>query len=723
MKPCETSKQFQTCLEWAQEGERLCKSNNIKNGIEHLEKALKIGTDDMRTLSAIYSQLGNAFFSLRDYERSVDYHCYDMLIARLLKDIAGEAKACGNIGNAFKFQGSFNDAITFTKRQLDLARSLNDKACEARALYNLASAYLMKGKKTGRMLKAAGGDISLVSLNSEVSQPFLDDLREALNNYKASLDISENIGDRVSCGRTYGCLGNTHYLLREFSQAVEYHRKRLEVAREFGDKAAQRRAYSNLGNAHVFLSELEQAIEYYRLAHSLAVDLKDKFAEAQSCFSLANAAALLCDYETAAKYHAVHLSLARLLKDRAGEARAYTSLASDYRNFGDLPKSAYFLVRHRQIAKEMNDNILLEQVQDSLRELLAIDKTSLSKDDKEMLLDSTADPDENPAHLRISLSLHSLLDEEDCGITRQPIYHSDGDLSNSSSQAKSRGIEAQEDLFELLSKIQSRRMDEQRCDASILSDMTNTKPPRHTDVLNLSPTASRGSDSSRRHSLFGRVKSSVSFSSTPFMSQCKKVVAKPRNYLRSTSFARLGSYRSKGSSTTCSLADIDNSPFEDNIEESQFAVPRLPPKKTESRRHSLCEKSIPKKDDNNGPEALIDLLMQVQGSGRRMDEQRATLLPGLSQGGQEILDKLQHAPEKEKANIDDQLLELLVRAQSQRMNEQRSELGGRPKREDSEVDIKRPPTIPDGEDEICALVLRMQASGRLEEQRSSLLEQ
>lgn len=43
-----------TCLELALEGERLCKSGDFSGGVAFFEAAVKEGTDDARTLSAIY---------------------------------------------------------------------------------------------------------------------------------------------------------------------------------------------------------------------------------------------------------------------------------------------------------------------------------------------------------------------------------------------------------------------------------------------------------------------------------------------------------------------------------------------------------------------------------------------------------------------------------------------------------------------------------------------
>lgn len=46
------------CLELALEGERLCKAGDCPAGVAFFLAAIRAGTDDLRTLSAIYSQLG-----------------------------------------------------------------------------------------------------------------------------------------------------------------------------------------------------------------------------------------------------------------------------------------------------------------------------------------------------------------------------------------------------------------------------------------------------------------------------------------------------------------------------------------------------------------------------------------------------------------------------------------------------------------------------------------
>ena len=72
-----------SCLELALEGERLCKTGDCLNGVRYFESAVKVGTSNLRVLSAIYSQLGNAYFYLQDYNHSLEYHKHDLNLARL----------------------------------------------------------------------------------------------------------------------------------------------------------------------------------------------------------------------------------------------------------------------------------------------------------------------------------------------------------------------------------------------------------------------------------------------------------------------------------------------------------------------------------------------------------------------------------------------------------------------------------------------------------------
>ena len=115
------------CSELALEGERLCRDGHWEAGIQRLEAATKTGSTDTKTLSALYSQLGNAYFYLEDFSKAIEYHRQDLTLARQMGDKLGEAKSCGNIGSALKALGQHDEAIACCRMQLDLARELRDR--------------------------------------------------------------------------------------------------------------------------------------------------------------------------------------------------------------------------------------------------------------------------------------------------------------------------------------------------------------------------------------------------------------------------------------------------------------------------------------------------------------------------------------------------------------------------------------------------------------------
>ncbi|XP_053329036.1 G-protein-signaling modulator 1 isoform X2 [Spea bombifrons] len=335
-----------SCLELALEGERLCKAGDFKAGAAFFEAAVQVGTEDLKTLSAIYSQLGNAYFYLKEYSKALEYHKHDLTLARSIGDRIGEAKASGNLGNTLKILGQYDEAIACCHRHLNISQEQGDKVGEARALYNAGNVFHARGKQLSWSMPQIPGDLS-----EEVKET----LQKATEYYERNLALVKELGDRAAQGRAYGNLGNTHYLLGNFNEAIAFHKERLAIAKEFGDKAAERRAYSNLGNAHIFLGRFDVSADYYKKTLQLSRQLKDQAVEAQACYSLGNTYTLLQDYERAIDYHLKHLSIAQELGDRVGEGRASWSLGNAYVSLGNHKEALRYASRHKEISREIGD--------------------------------------------------------------------------------------------------------------------------------------------------------------------------------------------------------------------------------------------------------------------------------------------------------------------------------------------------------------------------------
>lgn len=418
-----------TCLELALEGERLCKAGDCRAGVAFFEAAIQTGTDDLRTLSAIYSQLGNAYFYLGEYDKAMDYHKLDLTVARTMGDRLGVAKASGNLGNTLKVMGKFKEAICCCERHLSISQELEDKVGEGRALYNLGNVYHAQGKHLGRIGPQEPGGFS-----DEVKHC----LQKAVEYYAANLRLMEELNDRSAQGRACGNLGNTHYLLGNFTQAISYHSERLAIAKEFGDKAAERRAHSNLGNAHIFLGEFETAAEHYKKTLQLAQELGDRAVEAQACYSLGNTYTLLREFPMAIQYHLRHLAIAEELKDKVGEGRACWSLGNAYSATNNNEKALHYATRHLEISKEIGDKTGQAAAQMNLSDIRKVLGLPPAPIDQESAEDA-----------KQSVNEESSMDDDS--------------------------------FFELLSRFQSKRMDDQRCTLSIDGNKENHPQQQQKD--------------------------------------------------------------------------------------------------------------------------------------------------------------------------------------------------------------------------------------------------
>ncbi|XP_075278394.1 G-protein-signaling modulator 2 isoform X2 [Opisthocomus hoazin] len=449
-----------SCLELALEGERLCKAGDCRAGVSFFEAAVQVGTEDLKTLSAIYSQLGNAYFYLHEYAKALEYHHHDLTLARTIGDLLGEAKASGNLGNTLKVLGNFEEAIVCCQRHLDISRELNDKVGEARALYNLGNVYHSKGKKV-----ASAGTHDPGELPDDVKNA----LQKAANYYEENLTIVTELGDRAAQGRAFGNLGNTHYLLGNFRSAVLAHEQRLLIAKEFGDRSAERRAYSNLGNAYIFLGEFETASEYYKRTLQLARQLKDRAVEAQACYSLGNTYTLLQDYEKAIDYHVKHLVIAQELNDKIGEGRACWSLGNAYTALGNHDQAMHFAERHLEISREVGDRSGELTARLNLSDLQMVLGLSYSTNNSMMSESHVVDNSFTGTRPRVGRR-HSMENMELMKLTPE--------------KKNSRETMADEGFFDLLSRFQSNRMDDQRCyfqeknRFSAASVATSSTPPK-----------------------------------------------------------------------------------------------------------------------------------------------------------------------------------------------------------------------------------------------------
>ncbi|XP_034035399.1 G-protein-signaling modulator 2-like isoform X2 [Thalassophryne amazonica] len=677
-----------SCLDLALEGERLCKTGDYRAGVSFFESAIQVGTEDLQILSAIYSQLGNAYFHLQEYHKALEYHRHDLTLTRTIGDELGEAKASGNLGNTLKLLGRYDEAAVCCQRHLEITRAMYDKVGQARALYNFGNVYHAKGKS----ICWTGAEPGEFPEEARIA------LKKATQYYEANLCLVKELGDRAAQGRTYGNLGNTYYLLGDFEAAVGAHEKRLLIAKEFGDKSAERRAHCNLGNAHIFLSQFEVAAGHYKRTLQLARTQKDKAVEAQACYSLGNTYTLLQDYERAIDYHLKHLLIAQDLNDRVGEGRAYWSLGNAHTALGNHVQAMFFAEKHLEIAKETGDKsgeVTARMNLSDLRLVVSLKSSSninssfyqntnssalpascqsyhnfpgvkspsrtkgsaenlelTPSPDKSPTRDSSAHPgweEEDPfprssknntimASTKIFL-FHRLKSRKQKNHKSPPKNQSEDSMEQPDSEPeppalvkpRSEDTVGEDGFFDLLSRFQGSRMDDQRC--SLIdgqSHLTANSSPSSTP-----PVAEKKSTQ-----------------------KCETPLQDPGHFLEllaSSQARRLDDQRVSLSHFPGLRLSTSNPPCTPSISSTDQAPSQVPISSTDPpHTPSLYSRLEASAEQPEGDEVFFDMLVKCQGS--RLNDQRCAAPPSESKG---------------PTVPDEDFFSLILRSQANRMEEQR----------------------------------------------------
>ena len=116
--------------------------------IEYHEKRLKIAKEigDQVGEGQAYGNLGNAYQSLGDYQKAIEYHEKDLKIAKEISDRAGEGGAYGDLGNAYGSLGDYQKAIEYNEKHLKIAKEIGVRDGEGRAFHNIGIGFFSLGQ-------------------------------------------------------------------------------------------------------------------------------------------------------------------------------------------------------------------------------------------------------------------------------------------------------------------------------------------------------------------------------------------------------------------------------------------------------------------------------------------------------------------------------------------------------------------------------------------------
>ncbi|MFZ0888558.1 MAG: tetratricopeptide repeat protein [Candidatus Binataceae bacterium] len=140
------------------------------------------GDDAAARLCVDYPDAGVYVLSLRLHPRElIDWLVAALGAARRLGDRGAEDNALGNLGNAYHSLGDYRRAIEFHERSLAISREIGDREGEAAALYNSALALDPLSDRAQAIARAEAA----LKIYEQIESPHAATVRKALAEWRA----------------------------------------------------------------------------------------------------------------------------------------------------------------------------------------------------------------------------------------------------------------------------------------------------------------------------------------------------------------------------------------------------------------------------------------------------------------------------------------------------------------------------------------------------------
>jgi tetratricopeptide (TPR) repeat protein len=336
--------------------------------------------------TASLTDLGNAYYSLGQYQQAIQYHQQSLAITTEIGDLAegeirkaarnGEASSYGNLGNAYNSLGQYQQAIQYHQQSLAITTEIGDRKGEASSYLGLGNAYYSLGQYqqaiqyyqqslaiTTEIGDLAEGEIRKAARKGEATSYnnlgnayySLGQYQQAIQYHQQSLAITTEIGDRNGEANSYNSLGNAYNSLGQYQEAIQYHQQSLAIKTEIGDRNGEAYSYNNLGSAYYSLGQYQQAIQYYQQSLAIKTEIGDRKGEAYSYNNLGLAYDSLGEYQQAIQYYQQSLAITTEIGDRNGEANSYNNLGLAYDSLGEYQQAIDYYLPALQLYQELGN--------------------------------------------------------------------------------------------------------------------------------------------------------------------------------------------------------------------------------------------------------------------------------------------------------------------------------------------------------------------------------
>ncbi len=254
---------------------------------------LALKSNDLSTVGMAYNNLGNLYFLIGDYDKSLRYNEGALKIADQRFDTKNSAKITLEIGTLYFEMGDLDKATIYFLRSFKLYKNIKNELAAAQIEFKLATINQSKGYDLSALhyymqcievIKkfASSGELSFVRNNIGKILLKRQQSSKALKILTESYKMDESLKDYYSITNSAINLSQTFLQMRKFDSAIYYCLKAFEIAKINTYRKEQLLSAEILISIFTLKNEKSKAIFYKNELLKIKSDLKAAIDEKSS---------------------------------------------------------------------------------------------------------------------------------------------------------------------------------------------------------------------------------------------------------------------------------------------------------------------------------------------------------------------------------------------------------------------------------------------------------
>jgi len=215
--------------------------NNYPEALKYYTEALHKREDigDQQGIANSYNDIGLVYDNPDNYPKALKNYFAALMIYEEIADKPNIAGSYISIGRIYNSQGNYPEALKMYFSSLKINESIDDKSAIALSYTAIGNVYWDQVNYPQDLSQGK----SSISMNPGESS---DLINKALENYCASLKISQEISDEQGIVKSFINIANVQIDLNKPKEAREYLNKALLLSKEINSKEWIRETYGHL---------------------------------------------------------------------------------------------------------------------------------------------------------------------------------------------------------------------------------------------------------------------------------------------------------------------------------------------------------------------------------------------------------------------------------------------------------------------------------------------